>query len=78
MERVPMQCLPGYGDKSPCARAVLRQAEAKLKALLRKAAVRTKEALWQTVASSLTWSRPLNAKAISPMPDTSPSNAKML
>ena len=56
----------------------LEQFFAKFKALLRNAAARTKEALWQTAGQLLDLVPPIECRAISPMPDTIPPNAKML
>jgi len=54
----------------------IEQFFAKLKALLRKAAARTSEALWETTGQLLHLVP--NAATISPTQDTSPPNPKML
>jgi transposase len=59
--------LPPYSpDLNP-----IEQVFAKLKALLRKAAVRTKEALWTTIGELLDRSPPRNARTTSATADTS-------
>ena len=66
--------LPPYSpDLNP-----IEQLFAKLKALLRKAAVRSKDALWSTIGDLLDHFPPANAPTISETADTSPCRSKML
>ncbi len=69
-----LMLLPPYSpDFNP-----IENAFAKLKALLRKAAARTKEALWQTTGDLLGESRPRSAPTTSSPQDTSRCKWKML
>ena len=66
--------LPPYSpDLNP-----IEQALAKLKALLRKAAARTRETLWNPIASCSAPSHQTSAETTSPTQATSPSKTEML
>jgi transposase len=69
----PLYLLPYSPDLHP-----IEQLFAKLKALLRKAGARTKEALWTTIGELLMRSPPRSAETTSGTADMSPSKSNLL